>query len=128
NETLYNISLTHDKASFTGASDFLMNADLSFTKKRNNESNIMATVMYNHFSDRLYSLGSQGRGNQLAKGVGTLDFIQKYKINRHLGLDLDARNLLDPTNERYQESANGPLTVLSYSRGVRFSFGVKFTL
>src|SRR5690606_6742306 len=77
NETLYNISLTHDKASFTGASDFLMNADLSFTKKRNNESDIMATVMYNHFSDRLYSLGSQGRGNQLDKGVGTLDFILK---------------------------------------------------
>ena len=128
NETAYNISLTHDKASFTGASDFLMNADLSFSKKWNNDSDVMATVMYNHFSDRLYSLGVQGRGNQLDKGVGTLDFILKYKINRYFGVDLGARNLLDPTYERFQESANGPLTVLSYKRGVRFSLGVKYTL
>lgn len=128
NETIYNLSLTHDQASFTGASDFLMNADLSYIKKWNNDSDIMATVLYNHFSDRLYSLGSQGRGNQLDKGVGTLDFILKYKINRHVGVDLNARNLLDPTYERFQESANGPLTVLSYKRGVRFSLGVKYTL
>ena len=128
NETMYNLSLTHDKASFTGASDFLMNADLSYFKKWNNESDIMATVLYNHFSDRLYSLGSQGRGNQLDKGVGTLDFILKYKINRRFGVDLSARNLLDPTYERFQESSNGPLTVLSYKRGVRFSLGLKYSL
>ncbi|MBD1419998.1 TonB-dependent receptor [Sphingobacterium chuzhouense] len=128
NGSAYNVSLTHDQASFTGASDFLMNADLSYIKKWNNESDIMATVLYNHFSDRLYSLGSQGRGNQLDKGVGTLDFILKYKINRHFGVDLGARNLLDPTYERFQESANGPLTVLSYKRGVRFSLGVKYIL
>src|SRR5690606_12328784 len=86
NETAYNISLTHDKASFTGASDFLMNADLSFSKKWNNDSDVMATVMYNHFSDRLYSLGVQGRGDQLDKGVGTWDVVVKYKIKRYCGV------------------------------------------
>lgn len=127
-ETEYNLNLTHDQASFTGASDFLMNADLSYTKKWNNESDIMATVLYNYFSDRLYALGSEGRGNQIDQGVGTLDFILKYKINRRFGVDLGARNLLNPAYERIQESANGPLTVLSYKRGVRFSLGVKYTL
>lgn len=128
NGDAYNLSLTHERASFTGASDLLMNTDLSYFKKWNNESDIIATVLYNHFSDRLYSLGSQGRGNQIDKGIGTLDFVLKYKINRHFGADMSARNILDPTYQRFQESANGPLTVLSYKRGVRFSIGVKYTL
>lgn len=127
-ETIYNLNLTHDRASFTGASDFLMNADLSFTKKWNNESDIVATILYNRFSDRLYALGTEGKGNQIDRGVGMLDFLLKYKINRKFGVDLGARNLLDPTYERIQDNVNAPVTILSYKRGVRFSLGVKYTL
>ena len=39
NETDYNINLTNERAGFTGASDFLLNADLSYTKDfQNNKS------------------------------------------------------------------------------------------
>ncbi|PRD54847.1 TonB-dependent receptor [Sphingobacterium gobiense] len=127
-ETIYNLNLTHDRAGFTGASDFLMNADLSFTKKWNNESDIVATVLYNHFSDRLYALGTEGKGNQIDRGLGTLDFILKYKVNRKFGVDLGARNLLDPTYERIQDNTDVPVTILSYKRGIRFSLGFKYNL
>ncbi|PRD48004.1 TonB-dependent receptor [Sphingobacterium haloxyli] len=128
NETIYNLNLTDDRAGFTGASDFLMNADLSFTRKWNNESDIVATVLYNHFSDRLYALGTEGKGNQIDRGVGTLDFILKYKISRKFGVDLGARNLLDPTYERIQDNTDAPVTILSYKRGARFSLGFKYNL
>lgn len=128
NETEYNLNLTDDRASFTGASDFLVNADISFIKKWKAESDIMATVMYNYFSDRLYALGTEGRGNQIDKGVGTLDAVLKYRINRRFGVDLTARNLLDPTYERFQDNTNAPVTVLSYKRGMRFSLGFKYNL
>lgn len=130
NETsgLFNINLTHDRASFTGASDFLVNADLSYAKKWSNNSDIMATVLYNYFSDRLYALGTEMKGNQIDQGVGTLDFILKYKINRHFGVDLGARNILNPKYERIQDNANAPVTILSYKRGARFSLGLKYIL
>ncbi|MFD2968396.1 TonB-dependent receptor [Sphingobacterium bambusae] len=128
NETNFNLNLTYDKASFTGASDFLANADLSYVKKWNAESDLMATVVYNHFSDRLYALGTEGKGNQVDKAVGTLDFIMKYKLNRRFGIDLTARNLLDPSYERVQENQNAPVTILSYKKGVRFSLGLKYNL
>lgn len=127
-ETLYNLNLTHDRSSFTGASDFLVNADISYTKKWNNESDIMATVLYNYFSDRIYALGTETKGNQIDQGVGTLDLILKYKVNRHFGIDLGARNLLDPTYKRIQDNANAPVTILSYKRGTRFSLSLKYTL
>ena len=123
----YNINLTSERSSFTGASDFLANADLSYFKAWGNGSDITATVVYNYFSDRLYALGSEGRGNQIDQGVGTMDFILKYKFNRNWGLDVNARNVFDPTYNRIQESANGPLDIFSYKRGTRFSLGVKYS-
>lgn len=123
----YNINLTNDRSSFTGASDFLANADISYFKAWGNGSDITATVVYNYFSDRLYALGSQGRGNQIDQGVGVMDLILKYKFNRHWGVDVNARNLFDPTYSRIQESPNGPLDIFNYKRGTRFSLGVKYS-
>jgi len=128
NETRYNLNTTHERASFTGASDFIANADLSYSRSWSNQSNIMATLVYNYFSDRIYALGTQGKGNQIDKGVSTLDFILKYKVNRRLGVDVSAKNLLNPTYERIQDNANAPVTIVSYKNGVWFSLGFKYTL
>src|SRR5690606_11364292 len=59
-ETNYNINLTSDEDSFTGASDLLLNADVSAFKSWNNgDSNLTATIAYAYFSDRLYALGTE---------------------------------------------------------------------
>src|SRR5690606_32079147 len=120
--------LTDDTSSFTGASDLLVNADLSYVKDLKNDANIMATVAYSYFSDRLYALGVETKGSLVDKGVGTLDFILKTKINKNLGIDFTARNILDPAYERVQENASGDITVLSYKRRAFFKLGITYKL
>ncbi|GGG94699.1 collagen-binding protein [Parapedobacter pyrenivorans] len=127
-ETRFDIRPTHNRSNFTGASDLLVNADLTYTKRWRNDGNIMATVAYSYFSDKIYSLGIEQKGNLVDRGVGTLDFIIRSKINRRIGVDLLLRNILDPEYRRTQENANGHVPVLTYKKGQFFSLGVNYQL
>lgn len=126
-ETERSINLTDSKAGFTGASDLLLNADVTYTKDFKNDRSIMSTIAYSYYSDRLYSLGDQQRGNQVDKGLGQLDFILKTKLSKNLGLDFTAKNILNPTFKRVQENRTGDVTVLSYNRGAYLNLGVNYT-
>jgi len=127
-ETTFEAEFTNKKSAFTGASDFLANADISFLKEWNEkQGNFMATLAFNYFSDRIYSLGINQRGNLVDKAVGTLDLILKSKLNRHFGVGLSARNLLDPTIERVQENRSGDVLAQTYKKGVNVGFSVNYT-
>lgn len=126
-ETNYNINLTSDEDSFTGASDLLLNADVSLFKSWNNgDSNLTATMAYAYFSDRLYALGTEMKGNLVDKAVGSLDLIVRSKFNKHFGVNLSAKNLLDPRVDRVQENAGGDVRVLSYKKGLNLSLGFSY--
>ncbi|MCL9768809.1 TonB-dependent receptor [Flavobacterium sp. HXWNR69] len=126
NETNYNINLTDSKSGFTGASDLLLNADVTFTKNYKNDSNITGTLAYSYYSDRLYALGVEQKGNLVDKGMGTLDFIFKSKLNKNMGLSFVAKNILNPTFNRVQENTSHDITVLSYKRGANISLGLSY--
>ena len=114
---------------FAGASDLLLNADVSYVKEWNNKkNNITATLAYNYFSDRLFSIGTNGRGNLVDKAVGTFDVIIKSKINENLGIGITGRNLLNPTIDRVQENVNGDVQVLSFKKGMFFGLNINYTL
>ena len=121
-----NANFTKDEDKFQGASDVLVNGDISFTKDWEKGGNIMMTVAYNYFSDRIYALGTDNRGNIVEKGVGTLDFILRSKINKNIGINFNARNLLNPSFERVQENADQEISVLHYKKGMNFSLGVNY--
>ena len=126
-ETDYNITLTNDEDAFTGASDLLLNGDLSFVKNwKESEASVMTTLAYSYFSDRIYALGTEQKGNLVDKAVGTLDLIVRSKINKNLGLNFSAKNLLDPKVERTQENAGGDVLVLSYKKGMFLSLGLTY--
>lgn len=126
-ETNYNISLTNEEDGFTGASDLLLNGDVSFVKEwKDSGASLMTTLAYSYFSDRLYALGTEQKGNLVDKAVGTLDLIIRSKINENLGLNFAAKNLLDPRVERTQENATRDVLVLSYKKGVFVSLGLTY--
>jgi hypothetical protein len=126
-ETTLSAAFTNKKSAFAGASDLLVNADVSFFKEWNNKmSNITATVAYNYFSDRIYSIGTLERGDLVDKAVSTLDLIVKSKFNQNLGLSLSARNLLDPRIERVQENAGGDVISQTYKKGMFFSLSLNY--
>nr|MCU0350649.1 TonB-dependent receptor [Flavobacterium sp.] len=125
-ETRYNVEFTDEETSFSGASDLLLNADLSFTRNYGNESNFIATLAYSQFSDRIYAIGTNTRGNLVDKSFGTLDLILRSKVGQKLNFSFAAKNLLNPDIERTQENAAGDTTIRSFKRGVNLSLGFSY--
>ncbi|MDE0536998.1 TonB-dependent receptor, partial [Tenacibaculum sp. L6] len=120
--TSVDFSTTED--GFAGASDLLINTDLSFSKDFNNGMNFQSTLVYNYFSDRIFALGTDGKGNLVDKGFGTLDLVLKSKLNERLSLGASAKNLLNPSIERFQD--NQDVTILSYKKGVDFKLSLSY--
>lgn len=127
-ETTYDVVFTHKNSGFTGASNYLLNLDLSFFQEWNNkESNFTGTIAYTLFSDRIYALGTNDRGDLVDKSFGTLDLIAKLKLNKHLSSGLSLKNITNPTIDRVQENSNGDVNVLSYKRGSFISLNINYT-
>lgn len=126
-ETDYNVAFTNKTSKFTGASDLLLNADLSFLNEWNDKkNNVTTTIAYSHFSDRIYAIGTNDRGNLIDKGFGSLDFIAKSKLNNKWNLGIVFKNILNPSIERVQENSNETINVLSYKKGINFSLNVSY--
>ncbi|HUH25936.1 MAG TPA: TonB-dependent receptor, partial [Flavobacterium sp.] len=120
-----NVNFTHSEAKFTGASEFLGNADVTYFKSWN-DKNIMATFAYNYNSDRVYALGNEQKGNLVDKGFGMLDFIFKTKFNENFGMGISAKNLLNPSIDRVQENLDQDHLVRSYKLGSTFSISLNY--
>jgi outer membrane receptor protein involved in Fe transport len=141
-ETIFAAAFTNTKAPLQGASDFIFNADASYYTEFSENKNLRTTLAANYFSDRIYALGSTGRGHLVDKGFVTLDWITAVELGDHFGIGLNMRNLLNPTIERVNENAegdldtenpaipgfleDGPVTALSLKKGVDFSLSLTY--
>lgn len=126
-ETRYIVSFTHDRSDFAGAANYLINGDITYKYSWKNDRNkILATITYQHASDKIYAIGTDTRGNIVDKAYGTLDFILKAEYNNRLGIGLDIKNLLNPDIQKIQENENSDITVLSYKRGIRVGLKVNY--
>lgn len=126
NETNLRTLFTHETSGFTGASDFLLNADLTYTKEWNDKL-LTATLAYAHFSDKISSIGVEQSGNLIDKSFGVLDFIFKIQLTRNLGLGFSAKNLLDPKIETIQANTDKDILVNSYQLGSNFGLSLNYT-
>ena len=124
-ETGLNAAFTKKDSRLTGASDLLVNADLSFNKDFSSDQSLTATLTGAYFSDRIYALGVTGKGDLVDSEVIALDFILKFKLNKNIGFGFSAKNLTDPTIERKQDIQN--VVVDSYKKGRNFSFSMKYS-
>ena len=118
------IDFTNESDSLSGASDLLINGDLSFSKQFAEDKDLMATVAFNYFSDRIYALGTEGKGNLVDKAVATLDVVFKASLNKHLSIGLNGMNLLNPNIVRSQEVQN--VDVLTYKKGTNVNLSLSY--
>ena len=126
-ETDFEADFTNKKGKFTGASDLLLNGDLSFFNEwNNNKTNLTSTIAYSYFSDRVFAIGTQTKGDVVDKAFGTLDYIAKFKLNDKIGFNFIAKNLLNPTIRQVQENSSGDVTLLSYKKGATFSLNINY--
>ena len=110
-----------------GATPFLMNADLTF-KKKYEENELTASVVFNYFSDRVYSIGTRGFENIIEKGIPTLDLVSSLKLGEKYSLKLKATNIMNPDFQLSRDSStSGNNVVLSdYKKGVNLSLGFSY--
>lgn len=124
-----NVQFTGTSSEMEGATPLLVNTDLTLYNKINN-SKLTSTVVFNYFSDRVYSIGTLEAKNTIEKAVPTLDFVSKLVLNENYSIGLKANNLLNPYHRLVREGANGgpEVTLKEYKRGyfVSLSFGYTF--
>ena len=110
-----------------GATPFLMNADLTF-KKKYSESEFTTSLVFNYFSDRVYSIGTRGFENIIEKGIPTLDLVSSLKLGEKYSLKLKATNIINPDFQLSRDSStSGNNVVLSnYKKGVNLSLGFSY--
>ena len=123
------IAPTNIERQLQGASPFLVNADLVYSKEFKNHK-ITSGIDFNVFGDRVYSAGGNGVGDIFEKGFGVLNFNFKDEIGDTIEISFKAKNLLNPSIERYQdqEDLNREFTTYKFQNGVNFSLGVTFKL
>jgi len=128
-ETEYSASFTFDSSQLTGASEVLVNTDVTYFKAFDNDHSLQATVAYNYFSDQLNTIGTLKKGNVIDKSFNTLDLIVKSKLNK-LNISLSAKNLLNPSIKRVQEVYEtlgiSEVTLSEFKRGINISLSVGY--
>lgn len=125
-ETEFSGNFTYQSSGFSGAPEFLANVDLTYSKKFNENKNILATVAYNYGSDRIYALGIENKGNLVDKGFGMLDLIVKSQLNKSFSLGITAKNLLNPAIERTQQNLDREIVVRSFKLGTNVSVSLQY--
>ncbi len=118
---------TNTTSNLEGATPFLLNADISLNKKYSNNT-LISSLVFNYFSERVYSVGTRGFENVLEKGIPTLDIVTSYKFNKNYGLKLKATNLLNPDFQLTRVGINGGANVVlrNYKKGVNLSLGFTY--
>jgi hypothetical protein len=119
------VAFTNQESRLSGASDLLINTDLSLNKEFKNDKSLTATLAGGYFSDRIYALGVTGKGDLVDSEVITVDFILKFNLSKNIGFGFSARNLTDPTIERTQDIQD--IVVDSYKKGRNFSVSMKYS-
>ncbi len=120
---------TFEKSSdqLEGASPLLVNADLTYKMAFRNVD-VTPSVMFNYFSDRIFSYGTAGFKNIIEKGIPSLDFVTQIMVKKRLGVNIKVENILNPYRELSREFADGQpkLLVEQYKRGVDFNLGLSY--
>lgn len=118
---------TNTTSDLEGATPFLMNADISINKKYN-DNTFISSLVFNYFSERVYSIGTRGFENVLEKGIPTLDLVSSYEFNENYSIKLKATNLLNPDFQLTRAGFNGGENVVlsNYKKGVNVSLGFSY--
>ena len=108
-----------------GAAPWIVNADLSYLIRKGTNS-FSTALVFNYFSDRVYTIGTQGYQDIIENGIPTLDFVASTQIGKYFSVSLKARNLLNSTHQltRKGNDSNEEIVLSKYKKGMDFSIGL----
>ncbi|UJH66201.1 TonB-dependent receptor [Allomuricauda sp. SCSIO 65647] len=116
-----------DSDALQGASPFIANGDITYRGDYENYKTSL-TLSGSYFYDRIFAIGSSGRGNQIEKAVPTLNLAWLNSIGDHFQINLKASNILDPNIRIVQENTNdGTVDIETFRRGISIGLSLKYT-
>ena len=107
-----------------GQSSYIVNVDLTW---RNDDSGTTASIFYNVFGPRLFSVGQRETPHIFEQPVHTVDFTLSQELSERWSMKFKAENLIDPLVRTVYDFGGGAGDYLhrSYRRGR--SFGLSLT-
>ena len=113
---------TNSERPLQGASPYLVNADLTYSPKFGEESQLTMALLYNLQGRRIHAVGQQD--------LHTLDFNASMKFNGHWSAKVSVKNILNADVVFKQEipQRNAEVEVERFNEGVGVSLGVTYTL
>lgn len=127
---LQDANFTNRKSQLEGAAPIIVNADFSYNIS-NATFSFTNSLILNYYSDRVYTIGTQGYQDIVEKGIPTLDFVSSAQLNKRWQLNLKAKNLLNSSLKLSREpnDANSlPIVLSDYKKGVSVSLGISYNL
>ena len=131
-----NIVITNPEHDLQGASPLIINANLTYKDYIINNVESQLTLDYNYTDRSLYAIGGSiisktdvdGIGDEFKKGIHSLNFIMRNKINNKLSIDISLKNILNSKNERFidQKNIEKELTTYRYETGLNLSIGLSY--
>lgn len=108
-----------------GQSPYIVNFDLTYHNPR---SETTASLFYNVFGERLFSVGQRETPHIFEQPVDSLDFTLSQQLNDHWQLKFSVKNLLDPLiKTSYDFGSNGSEYIYSsFHRGRSFGFSLSY--
>lgn len=110
-----------------GAAPWIVNSDLSYQLQKG-KYNLTSTLVFNYFSDRIYTIGTEGFQDIMEKGIPTLDFVLSAKMGNRFLLSMKAANLLNASHQltRKGNADNREVVLSKYKKGVDLSLGISY--
>lgn len=122
------VVLTNDNRPLQGASPWLLNFDVTWSKWFNPNFKGGITLALNTFGKRVWAAGADGLGDMYEKPVPQLNLIFTSDIKEKWTLRIGATNLLDPAIEVVQETAGEERALTTFKRGINVGFTVNYRI
>ena len=121
---------TDTRRPLQGASPYLINADITYSKYFEQGRQFTAALLYNLQGPRIHTVGIYGVENVMQKTFHSLNFNTSYKFNNTTSLSLKVENLLNQDVKFTQKvkSTSTQYVVERYNRGIGFSIGLGINL
>lgn len=128
--TLNLINTPKRSSELEGASPFLINSDLTYQFTDSKNRNLTSSLVFNYFSDRIYTIGALGYEDIIEKGLATLDLVSSYQLSNNVELKFKATNLLNPSFKLTRDSNShlGKTVLNHYKKGINVNLGISINL
>ena len=123
-------SYTNMQRPLQGASPYIVNADITYNPKFDENRELSLALLYNIQGPRIHSVGIMGLGDVKQMAFHSLDFNASYRFHRQWSVSLGFKNMLDQTARYRQDIPNAGRTVdvESWHVGPGFEVGINYTL